>query len=213
MKKGNKVWIYFLTVLLSIGLFGTSILPVHAHEDMHKFHEEYDKLDDAAKAKVDESLSTLKSDLKEMGLEVPQNKFHEQMKNLDKETQENVKAIFKQVKENKMTKEEADKKLAELGVDPPKHKECKVFENLDEETKEKVKAIFKDQKEGNITKEEAHKKLAELGIEMPKHPMNESFEKLDDATKAKVKERVEQAKSELEQLGVSLPKKFEFLTQ
>lgn len=213
LKKQNKLWMYFLTALLSIGLLGTSIAPAYAHEDMHKFHEQYDKLDAAAKTKVDEVISTLKADLKGMGIEVPQHKFHQQMEKLDAETKEKVKDLFKQLKEDKITKEEADKKLAELGIAPPEHKECKVFENLDEETKEKAKAIFKDKKEGKITKEEAHKKLAELGVEMPKHPMQESFEKLDDATKIKVKERVEEAKADLEKLGVSLPKKFEFLTK
>ena len=213
LKKQNKLWLYFLAGVLSLGVFGTTLSPASAHGDMHKFHEEYDQLDDETKAKVDEVLTSLKGDLKGMGIEIPQNKFHEQMENLDEETKAKVKEIFNQLKEDKISKEDADKKLAELGVDPPEHKECKIFENLDDATKEKAKAIYKDKKEGKITKEEAHKKLAKLGIEMPKHPMHESFDKLDNATKIKVKERVEQAKADLEQLGVSLPKKFEFSTE
>ncbi|MBD8028642.1 hypothetical protein H9636_18580 [Ureibacillus sp. Re31] len=210
-----KYWIYVLSTFFVVGITFSSVSSVYANSGHHKFHEEYEQLDAKTKEKVDSILSSLKTDLKELGLKVPDHpKKHESSQKLDDKTKTKVKEIFKQLKSGKITKKEADEKFAALGISPPKKDQhCQAFENLDEKTKTKVKEIFKQKREGTMTKEEAEIQLAELGVQMPKHPMHESYEKLDEETKKKVKIRIEEAKAEFKKLNVTFPKKFDSLTK
>ncbi|SOC05709.1 hypothetical protein SAMN05880501_10499 [Ureibacillus xyleni] len=210
MKEKNKLWMYLMTLILAFGIVGTQAPLILAQES---FHETYDNLDDEKKQKVNEILGGLKADLEKWGLKPPHHK-HEFMANLDDKTKEQVKTIIQQLEEGKLTKEEADKKLAELGVDPKNDKNgCKVFENLDADKKKQAKEIFKQMKEGKISEEQAKEKLAEFGVEMPKDRLYETFTKLDEETKEKVKERVNEAKAEFEKIGVPFPKKYDKLTK
>lgn len=215
MKLQKNFLTYVIAAFLTFGIMNSISVTTYAHGDHQKFKDEYEKLDIKTKQKVDDILSSLKEDLVALGVEVPKHKGkHHLFENLDDKTKEQVKEVIKQLEEGKLTKEEADKKLKELGVNFPEKKgKFKGFEQLDDATKEKAKEIFKQMKDGSITREEGNKKLAELGVELPKHPMRESYEKLDEKTKAKVKVRIEEARSEFKELGVTFPKKYDYLTK
>lgn len=87
MKQLNKYWIYVLTTFLAVGISFSSVASVSAHNNHHKFHDEYEQLDPKTKEKVDNILSFLKTDLKELGLEIPDHKEkYEQFDKLDDET-------------------------------------------------------------------------------------------------------------------------------
>lgn len=112
---------------------------------------------------------------------------------LNVEKQQKAYEIIQQLKLN----------LSKLGitVPPPEN-----FSNLDENTKEKVKEILQSLREGKITKEEARAKLKELGITLPKH---DNQKNVSEKTKEQAQFLVEDARSQLEQLGVNLPINFE----
>jgi hypothetical protein len=129
---------------------------------------------------------------------------------LDAATQEKVQTI----------KEELKAQLAKLGVTLPERGEKgERFANLDDETKAKAEAIIEKEKAGTITHEEAKAELQELGVTFPEHggkgKKADIFANLDDETKTKVeaiieKEKAgtithEEAKAELQELGVTLP--------
>ncbi|MFJ7731669.1 hypothetical protein ACIQXF_07210, partial [Lysinibacillus sp. NPDC097231] len=80
------------------------------------------------------------------------------------------------------------------------------FANLDDATKTKVQEIMKQQKDGSLTQEEANTQLKELGVSLPSHTeKGDKFANLDDETKKEVTKLIEQAKIQLEELGVDLP--------
>ncbi|WP_209122938.1 hypothetical protein [Alkalihalobacillus sp. BA299] len=140
---------------------------------------------------------------------------------LDEETMEKVKEIREQVKAGTLTEEEAKAELEELGITHPMKgmRGMRGFGHLDEETMEKVKEIREQVKAGTLTEEEAKAELEELGITLPMKGMRgmRGFgHHLDEETMEKVKEIREQvkagtlteeeAKAQLEELGISKPK-------
>ncbi|MED3660841.1 hypothetical protein NST62_05995 [Ureibacillus sp. FSL K6-8385] len=192
----------FLTFLFIFGLF---FLPVGADaaEDHHhlNFLKQYEQLDDAKKQQVDQILNQLHQELEKLGVKTDHPNPHQILSQLDDQKKQQILAIIKELDEEKISSEEANKKLEQLGV-IPKNGHCQAFENLDEETKQKAKEIWKELKSGSITREEAEKRFQELGIEMPKK------QELDEETKAKVKEAIEKAEQQFENLGLEFPKHF-----
>ena len=77
------------------------------------------------------------------------------------------------------------------------------FAGLDEETKAKVQTIMEQQKSGTLTAEEAQTQLAELGVEMPeRRGKMDILSGLDEETKEKAQELIEEAQTELAELGI-----------
>ncbi|MGM9943669.1 MAG: hypothetical protein ACI33M_01925 [Lysinibacillus sp.] len=101
-------------------------------------------LDTETKKQVDEILGNLKTELVALGVTFPDHKeLHKQYDNLDAETKAKLKEIKQQVKEGKLTKEEAAEKMKELGITCP-HKEDyknKIFDELDAEKRKKAEAL------------------------------------------------------------------------
>jgi hypothetical protein len=123
-------------------------------------------------------------------------------------------------------KDDLKTQLATLGVTLPergdKGGKGKFLDNLDEATKSKVQVIFENERAGTITREEAKTQLSALGVTLPEHGgkggkggKDNFLSNLDEATKAKAqaifdKEKAgtithEEAKTQLEALGVSVP--------
>jgi phenylalanyl-tRNA synthetase alpha subunit len=192
----KKLFSFFICLFA----FGFVLVPSEIEAHYHSsFIKEYEQLDDEKKQQVDQILNHLHEELEKLGVKIDHPNVHEIISRLDEETQQQVKAIIKDLDEGKITSEEADKKLEQLGV-LPKKENCKIFENLDDETKEKAKEIMKELKSGAITREKADEKFKELGIELPKR------QELNDETKEKVKQLLEEAEKEFEQIGIEFPK-------
>jgi hypothetical protein len=108
-------------------------------------------------------------------------------------------------------KDDLKTQLATLGVTLPergdKGGKDKFLANLDEATKSKAQAILDKEKAGTITHEEAKTQLEALGVTLPtrgdKGEKADILANLDDATKAKAQELIDNAKTELEKLGVN----------
>ncbi|MGE7997525.1 hypothetical protein ACQKOF_02355 [Lysinibacillus sp. NPDC093190] len=114
---------------------------------------------------------------------------------------------MKQVKEGSLTQEEAKKQLKDLGVSLPTHNEKDdKFANLDDETKTQVEEIMKQLKDGSLTQEEANTRLKELGVSLPtRNGKGGRFANLDDETKKEATKLIENAKIQIEELGVDFP--------
>ena len=97
----------------------------------------------------------------------------------------------------------AQEKLQKLGVSLPQHKEGP-FSNLDAATKEKAKAIMDQLRDGTLTKEQAEAKLKKLGVNLPAKK-KEFLNGLDAETKVKAETILENAKKEIQKLGVTMP--------
>ncbi|MEK4229307.1 hypothetical protein [Solibacillus sp. FSL H8-0538] len=217
MNNRNKLLTYVLSSVLSIGLIGSAAVSTFAitvYKDIH-IVEDYEKLDAKTQEKVDDIFTNLKSELAKLGV-TPHNGKDEIFANLDEEAKEKAHEIMHKMKDGTLSHEEAAAELAKLGVELPKHPDK--YENLDKKTKAKVHEIMQQVKKGALTKEEADKKLTKLGVELPKHQgKGEKFANLDDTTKAQVKILIEEAKADLDELGVEVSDKylkhFEYLTK
>ena len=102
--------------------------------------EHQTNLDANTKKQVDEILSNLKNELVALGVTFPDHKeLHKQYDDLDEETKAKLKEIKQQVKEGKLTKEEAVEKMKELGITCPYKKDHmnKRFDELDAEKRKK----------------------------------------------------------------------------
>ncbi|MFS2173839.1 hypothetical protein ACCC95_26350, partial [Priestia megaterium] len=91
----------------------------------------------------------------------------------------------------------------ELGVNLPEHKGGP-FNNLDAATKKKAKAIMDQLRDGTLTKEQAEAKLKELGVNFPAKK-KDLLSGVDAETKAKAEIILENAKKEIQKLGVTMP--------
>ena len=99
---------------------------------------------------IDEKISeymdliNLKKELVALGVTFPDHKeLHKQYDNLDAETKAKLKEIKQQVKEGKLTKEQAFEKMKEFGITFP-HKEDhmnKIFDELDAEKRKKAEVL------------------------------------------------------------------------
>jgi ribonuclease BN (tRNA processing enzyme) len=186
--------------------------------------ERFANLDDETKAKAEaiiekEKAGTItheeaKAELQELGVTFPEHggkgKKADIFANLDDETKTKVEVIIEKEKAGTITHEEAKAELQELGVTLPERGEKgDRFANLDDETKAKAEAIVEKEKAGTITHEEAKAQLQELGVTLPEHEGKgkkaDIFANLDDETKAKAQELMDNAKAELEELGVKHP--------
>lgn len=113
---------------------------------------------------------------------------------LDAATREKVQKI----------KDELKTQLAQLGVTLPERGEKgDRFANLDDETKAKAEAIMEKVKAGSITHDEAKAQLEDLGVTVPNRGHKDMLSNLDDETKAKAQDLLDNAKIELEELGVN----------
>jgi hypothetical protein len=123
------------------------------------------------------------------------NAVKQTVQSLDSATQEKVQKI----------KDELKTQMAKLGVTLPERGNR--FANLDEATKTKAEAIVKKEKAGTITHEEAKSQLEALGVTLTerghKGSKQDLLDNLDDETKAKAQDLIDNAKTELEELGVN----------
>ena len=125
-----------LSMLVSVGMPNAFATEHHG--------DELTNLDANTKKQVDEILFNLKKELVALGVTFPEHKeLHKQYDELDAETKAKLKEIKQQVKEGKLTKEQAFEKMKELGIKFP-HKEDhmnKMFEELDAEKRKKAEAL------------------------------------------------------------------------
>ena len=139
MKKHFVQYAIAIALVLSVGT--PSILATGHHRD------ELTNLDADTKEQVDEILGNLKKELIALGVTFPDRiELHKQYDELDDETKAKLKEIRQQVKEGKLTKEQAFEKMKELGIQFP-HKEDhmnKMFEELDAEKRKKAEALVAD---------------------------------------------------------------------
>lgn len=136
---------------------------------------------------------------------------------LDEETQVKADEILAQVEAGTITHDEAEEQLTALGVEINEGGgKGDLFADLDEETKAKAEAIMEQMRNEEITREEADAQLEALGIEIPEHGGRGGhggkgghglgggavLEGLDEETKEQAESLIEDAETELEDLGV-----------
>jgi hypothetical protein len=189
--------------------------------------DRFANLDDETKAKAEaivekEKAGTItneeaKTQLEALGVTLPERgekgKRHDLFANLDEATKTKAEAIMENQKAGTITKEEAKTQLEALGITLPEHggkgRMNGLFANLDDATKAKAEAIMENQKAGTITKDEAKTQLEALGIPLPERGhKRDLLEGLDAATKEQAQELIDDAKTELEDLGISGHSKF-----
>jgi hypothetical protein len=160
-----------------------------------------------------------KTQLEALGVTVPERggkgRMNDLFANLDDATKAKAEAIMENEKAGTITKEEAKTQLEALGVTVPerggKGRMNDLFANLDDATKAKAEAIMENEKAGTITKDEAKTQLEALGVTLPERGhghKGDLLEGLDAATKEQAQELIDNAKTELEDLGVSGHTKF-----
>jgi hypothetical protein len=222
----KKLFGYVLTGVLSTGIIGglgtsvfaattstTSITTTATKSTVET--KAKTQLDAATQAKVQKIKDDLKTKLATLGVTLPERgdkggkgKF---LDNLDEATKSKVQVIFENERAGTITREEAKTKLSALGVKLPerggKGGKDNFLSNLDEASKAKAQAIFEKEKAGTLTHDEAKTQLEALGVTLPTHgdkrEKADILANLDDATKAKAKELIDNAKTELEKLGVN----------
>ncbi|MCM3791294.1 hypothetical protein M3221_23450 [Domibacillus indicus] len=145
---------------------------------------------------------------------------------VQEETAKNVKATLDAASQEKVQAimDKLTTGLQDLGVTlPEKGDKADLFTDLDADTKAKTEAIMDKMKADTITFEEAQTQLKELGVTLPdkaeRGDRGNLFADLDMDTKAKVeaimdKEKagtitLEEAQTQLKELGVTLPDKAE----
>jgi ribonuclease BN (tRNA processing enzyme) len=212
MKK-KKLSGYVMVGALSVGIIGgvgTSAFATTSLET-DTVKQTVGSLDATTQEKVQTIKEELKAQLAKLGVTLPERgEKGERFANLDDETKAKAEAIIEKEKAGTITHEEAKAELQELGVTLPERGEKgDRFANLDDETKAKAEAIVEKEKAGTITHEEAKAQLQELGVTLPEHEGKgkkaDIFANLDDETKAKAQELMDNAKAELEELGVKHP--------
>lgn len=128
------------------------------------------------------------------------------LSSLDEETKAKAEAILEKKKNGTLTEAEAKKQLQALGITLPERPD--LFADLDDETKAKAEAIMEKLKSGDLTREQADEQLEALGVDLPEHGRHggkgrgNMLQGLDDETKAKAESLIEEAKTQLEDLGV-----------
>ncbi|MCM3787253.1 hypothetical protein M3221_02335 [Domibacillus indicus] len=128
------------------------------------------------------------------------------LSSLDEETKAKAEAILEKKKNGTLTEAEAKKQLQALGITLPERPD--LFADLDDETKAKAEAIMEKLKSGDLTREQADEQLEALGADLPKHGRHggkgrgDMLQGLDDETKAKAESLIEDAETQLEDLGV-----------
>ncbi len=233
----KKLFGYVMTGALSLGIIGGYGAQAFAATEsttstntaVEQASNVKSTLDSETKQKMQTIMDELKTNLAQLGVDMPSKGGKGERSNfladLDDATKEKAQAILDQEREGTITKEDAQTQLAKLGVDLPskgdKGGRGDLLADLDDATKEKAQAILDQQKAGTITKEEAQNQLAEIGVDLPskgdKGARGDFLNNLDDATKEKAQaildgERAgtitkEDAQSQLAELGVNLPTK------
>lgn len=219
MKK--KFLTYAMTGALSLGVIGGAALPTFAATNQQQTAN-YENLDTETQQKVEEILSSLQQELADLGVSFKKwNGLNDKFANLDDEKTAQAQEIMQQVKDGSLTQEEANTQLETLGVSLPDRKfsdKGDLFANLDDETKAQAQEIMQQLKDGSLTPEEAHTQLEALGVSLPERTFggkDDLFADLDEETKAQAQEIMQQLKdgsltheeahTQLEALGVSLP--------
>ncbi|WP_082087839.1 hypothetical protein [Domibacillus indicus] len=130
---------------------------------------------------------------------------------LDESIQAKADDILAQLEAGTITYEQAKEQLTALGIEISERGGKEGFlAGLDEETKAKAEAILERKKAGAITGEEAKAQLQGLGIELPEHGSGKSrhgssgnlLEGLNEETKAEAEGLIEDARTQLEELGI-----------
>jgi hypothetical protein len=226
----KKLFGYIMTGALAVGMVGgvgTSAFAATSSEtNTVTVKQSVESLDAATQEKVQKIKAELKTQLAELGVNLPERgEKGDRFANVDDATKAKAEAILEKEKAGTITHEEAKTQLKALGVNVPerggKGQKEDLLANLDDATKAKAEAILEKEKAGTITHEEAKAQLKALGVNVPERggegKKADLFASLDDATKAKAeaileKEKAgtitkEEAKTQLEELGVTLPER------
>ncbi|MDN4494336.1 hypothetical protein [Ureibacillus aquaedulcis] len=233
----NKLFGYVLSSALTLGVIGGYSTQAFAAMEsttnssaaVEQASNVKASLDSDTKQKMQAIMDELKTNLAELGVDLPtkgnKDGRGDFLANLDDATKEKAQAILDQQKAGTITQEEAQTQLAALGVDLPsrgnKGGRGDFLADLDDATKEKAQAILDEQKAGTITQEEAQTQLASLGVDLPskgnKGGHGDFLADLDDATQEKAQSILDQqkagtitqadAQTQLAELGVDLPTK------
>jgi hypothetical protein len=206
----KKVIGYVMTGVLSIGVVGgVGTSAFAATSDTNAVKQTVQSLNSATKEKVQKIKDELKTQMAKLGVTLPER--GDRFANLDEATKTKAEAIVEKEKAGTITQEEAKTQLEALGVTVSEHgKKGDRFANLDEATKAKAEAIVEKEKAGTITHEEAKTQLEALGVTLTerghKGSKQDILANLDDETKAKAQDLIDNAKIELEELGVNHPR-------
>ncbi|MDF2606215.1 MAG: mgtE intracellular domain protein [Bacillales bacterium] len=155
---------YIITGVITVGLLGGTIIPVFAAseaqtsktvEKKYKFEQ---NLNAETRSKIKAIMDDAETQLKTLGVEMPQRGRKAQFKSLDVATKEKVKVIMDKKRVGTITHEEAQKQLKDIGVEMPvRGEKADPFANLDSETKAKAQSIM----------ENARKEISKLGVNLP----------------------------------------------
>ncbi|TWT01808.1 hypothetical protein [Planomicrobium sp. CPCC 101079] len=212
----KKLFAYALSGALTLGAIGGTITyaaestgtTTPSTEAKERNGHGFEEWDEATKTKVQEIQNRVAEELEALGVTVPEKGEKQDLfANLDEATKTKAQAILKQLKEDTLTREEAQEQLEALGAALPEKREKQdLFSNLDEDAKAKAEAIRDQEKAGTITHEEARTQLEALGVSLPeKREKQDLFADLDEATKEKAQAIVDEAEAELAELGVDRP--------
>ncbi|WP_431026863.1 hypothetical protein [Lysinibacillus sp. LZ02] len=139
MKK--RLTTYIAAGALAMGVTVSAVMPAIQANDYFVHGHEMHKLDAETREKVDDILINLKKELVTLGVTFPDpEETHDKFEGLDEETKAKVKEIKQQMKDGRLTKEQAAEKCKELGVELPNHKD-KMFEELDAAKRKQAEAL------------------------------------------------------------------------
>ncbi|MDF2947832.1 MAG: hypothetical protein K0S51_2511 [Bacillales bacterium] len=161
----KKMVSYIITGAVTLGILGASIIPTFAATEAqldnsakkkYKFEQ---NLNEETKAKVKSIMDDAKSQLKTLGVEMPERGSKAGLfEKLDEASKEKVKLIMENKRSGKITHEEAHTQLKALGIEMPKKgPRIDPFANLDANTKAKAQKIM----------ENAREEISKLGVDFP----------------------------------------------
>lgn len=199
-----------------VGLTGYKGFAHHQPFNQEKQQELNDKLIELVTKYTPDSLAEWQSALakqdqlrEEMKDKRPVN---EQRPELSDEVKDKVKAIREDVKNGKITKEQAQEQLQSLGLE--KFRDKKGFKGqpqLSDEAKQKLQAIQEDVKSGKLTKEQAKEEMRELHPDLKKDAKNNPMAQFHEAVAAndetKIKELLPQMLEQLKEKNQQLSNK------
>lgn len=156
----KKLFTFIISFLFSLLVLMLASSTVFAEKPVIGTIDDYIGISGENKEKAKEIIDNLKVQLSKLGIT-----FNKKHMNLDEDSREKVREIFKNLREGKISKEEAEVQLKKFGITFPKENKLK---NMDKETKEKVASLVED----------ARLKLKDLGVRLPKR-----FERMIKETK------------------------------
>ena len=142
-----------------------------AHNWQHKPGNRSFMNADEIKTLADKYTPELSAQFQQVFDSMKTNAPHKSFPALDAATKQKLDAIHQQLKDGKITKEQAQQQMAQLGIKMPLREGHGhgpgMGANLDAATKQKLDDIRQQVKDGKITKEQAQQEIAKLGIKFP----------------------------------------------